>query len=582
MKFKLEKDMKDLLFYLLQEKDWITSEEISLDLGWNKKKVQQNIKKLSEDLGEKCSLSSKRNKGYLLVSMEDDLKKYLLNDLYYNETYFNLEKRKTMLAIDLLFRNDYIAMEKLAQQYYVSKTVIFEEIQGLKRWFSRIHGLDLEVSLKNGIKLHGDETTKRYWCAVYGQLDILKSIHLPQYPLLKYQTTMKLCSNYFMTQVAYHKTYICGEDFSLILRYVAMTVLRDTLGYALEEDLTYHMNDPLLEQLSKEINYDFSNKELKIIATLLSDANRITHDYKMDYDIEYIRKLENFLLNKLNLKNKKLFENPQLTYQNLMLTKRRITRNRHSVQYYDKNIFIKYPLCIHLATQVFQNFLNITPSRSDILDFAVYLGGIIEKLHLHTSIDVLLIGNQKYEILMQIKNVFEAFFDENIHSFDIYPNYFMQINHKINKHYDLYMTTEPNIFIENRHFLYIPTIMTQNNITRFQSSINKWRIQYDKYRLASFKETIQHRNIANLTHLNELLDDVLLKATTLYVLNKKTLCMIYTGYQVETGTKIYHLKKPLVYEYQSIYHIICITYNEFQQDIVSYFYNVSKMLQEYI
>ena len=152
MDFNIDKEMRELIFCLLKEDNWITGDELSIRLGWNKKKIQNIIRRLSEKFGSQCVILSKKNRGYLLVGIYDELKRYLMQYIFYNDRYFNLEERKVMIILDLLFTNDYMPMGKLADKYFVSKTVIFEEIKNLKRWFGRINGLELEVSSKNGIK----------------------------------------------------------------------------------------------------------------------------------------------------------------------------------------------------------------------------------------------------------------------------------------------------------------------------------------------------------------------------------------------------------------------------------------------
>lgn len=579
MAIDIDRDIKDLLFCLLKENDWITGDEISLNLKWSRKKVQQTMKKLINSLSSQCVIVSQKNRGYLLKVICEDLKKDLLMDIFYNEIYFNLEERKVMIAIDLLFRKDYVSMDQLAEQYYVSKTVIFEEIRSLKRWFGRIKGLELEVSSQHGIKVHGKELVKRYWCSVYGQLNVLKLIDIPQSILLNYQEVIKICDEYLTHEIISDGIYICGEDFSLVLRYISMTILRDDLGYVVSDEIVLFHEPSFFKKLEENLQRKFSNIEKYLILSILQDANVVSFKTEMQIDTLDIMEIESFLLDKLNLKKTSLFDDYELLMHNFNSMNHRDKEFRHSVNYFDKEILYKYPLCIHLANQALFQLYKNKPSRSDILDLAVYFGGILEKLHLHTTVNVLLVGNQKFEILEQIKNAFISFFNGNIMTFDLYPNYILKAKPDLCKKYDLLLTTEPDIIIKNQKFIQVPIIMTSSKIMMFQETVKKWQIRYYEEHLKEFRKQVEEVNLTHIKSLDDIID-MSLTGITIYSLNKHTLCIIYTQKFIENKVLIYKLQKQYLHEYHSIAKIIFISYNESETEIIPYFYYASRIIQE--
>ena len=111
---ELRKEARDLLFCMLRKGDWITGEELSRMLDWNKKKVQQNIKWLMEDIGQEGNIETQKNKGYRVCRISECLRNEILKDAFYNEVYFNLDERRIILIMDLLFRRQYIPMDQLA------------------------------------------------------------------------------------------------------------------------------------------------------------------------------------------------------------------------------------------------------------------------------------------------------------------------------------------------------------------------------------------------------------------------------------------------------------------------------------
>lgn len=174
---ELRKEARDLLFCMLRKGDWITGEELSRMLDWNKKKVQQNIKWLMEDIGQEGNIETQKNKGYRVCRISECLRNEILKDAFYNEVYFNLDERRIILIMDLLFRRQYIPMDQLAEDYYLSKSVVFEEIRQMRRWFGRNDDIQLEVSPQRGIYIHGEEKDKRYACYRHDEPAAARSDH---------------------------------------------------------------------------------------------------------------------------------------------------------------------------------------------------------------------------------------------------------------------------------------------------------------------------------------------------------------------------------------------------------------------
>ena len=579
MDFNIDKEMRELIFCLLKEDNWITGDELSIRLGWNKKKIQNIIRRLSEKFGSQCVILSKKNRGYLLVGIYDELKRYLMQYIFYNDRYFNLEERKVMIILDLLFTNDYMPMGKLADKYFVSKTVIFEEIKNLKRWFGRINGLELEVSSKNGIKIHGDEMTKRYWGAAYGQLDILKLIGISQHLVMRYQSIIQMTSDFFLNEIIKDGVYISGEDFTFILRYIAMTELRNSYGFSLKDKGIFIEDSKFLLKLEEKIDYKFKDVEKRMILFLMHDSNVVSFKNKVGYDRVKIERLENFLSKKLKVSNLVLFHEKELLYHNIKVMRNRNEYDYHSINYYDKDILYKYPLSIYLATQALQMIFHFKPSRTDILDFSVYIGGIIEKHHLHTDIKVLIVGNQKFEILDQIKNVLLSFASLKIDIVDLLPTYVLEKELSILDDYDLFMTTETSTRLKFSQFIQVPVIMNYQNISLFKKVILTWNKKYNEKKLLKFKNKVKRQQLDTIYSIEDIVEKDKIQETTIYALNKKSLCIIYVGKDVQTETVLYTLKRDFTYEYQKIKKLVYISYNENEEDIVSYFYDVSSFIQ---
>lgn len=579
----LSKEMKDLFFCLLRENDWITSEELAEKLRWSRKKIQQNMRFLIEELNGLCSIGIQKNKGYLLIEISEELKAYILQDVYYHGAYFNLNERRVILALDLVFRADYVSMDKLAEDYYLSKTAIFDEIQHMKRWFKRIGSPKLDVSSHKGIRILGNEKEKRFICAAFCQIDLMKLIHIDQMAVLRYQGILKSGFKILKKAVLRDGIRISGEDFSFILRYIGITQMRSSLGYMLEEDREMPeklLLDDLFEELSEAVGYSFTVSEQKIIMDLVQNSNMIGSEYLVKPENSHIQKMERFIIKKLCLRQEHIFEECELLEQNIESMFRRLSQNRHMVNYYDKDILYKYPLAIHIMSQVFQNVYRKELSRSDLLDMAAYLGGFLDNMKYASPVKILLVGNQNFQIMDNIRRYMLRILPFCPERFDLLPGYLLDHEHVYQQGYELFLTTEPDVLLGNKGFLLTPVIMTEINVQMLEEKKDVWLKQYKEKKIHELEAQLEVRTIDHLDDLGAIIPPEISSKTTVYALNKKTLLLVCTEKSVHTGISKITLKKNFSYDYKEIEQIIFVRFNENEPGIIEYFQTVSQLLQK--
>ena len=399
---ELRKEARDLLFCMLRKGDWITGEELSRMLDWNKKKVQQNIKWLMEDIGQEGNIETQKNKGYRVCRISECLRNEILKDAFYNEVYFNLDERRIILIMDLLFRRQYIPMDQLAEDYYLSKSVVFEEIRQMRRWFGRNDDIQLEVSPQRGIYIHGEEKDKRYACTAWGPLHVLQMTKIDPDAVQHYQESMEQAAEPLQQLLIDTGRFISGEEYSFLLRYIAMSRLRSSLGYYLpemgEKPFEY---SAFYETLSRKLGYTFSASEQTEINKFIRKATILAPKSHPDAKQENLHALENYFNQKLKLSQPLHFEDPELVAENLNAL---LERPYHRVNYYDKSILIKYPLAIHLVKQAFQDVFAKKLPRTEILNMAAFLGSYLDTIHYPSSVRILLVGNQSFYLMENLRN----------------------------------------------------------------------------------------------------------------------------------------------------------------------------------
>ena len=180
-----------------------------------------------------------------------------------------------------------------------------------------------------------------------------------------------------------------------------MSRLRSSLGYYLpemgEKPFEY---SAFYETLSRKLGYTFSASEQTEINKFIRKATILAPKSHPDAKQENLHALENYFNQKLRLSQPLHFEDPELVAENLnALLKRPYNR----VNYYDKSILIKYPLAIHLVKQAFQDVFAKKLPRTEILNMAAFLGSYLDTIHYPSSVRILLVGNQSFYLMENLK-----------------------------------------------------------------------------------------------------------------------------------------------------------------------------------
>lgn len=140
----------------------LTSSQLAQSLQMSSRTVKADIKKIKDELdGTGCHIQTKTGKGIWLEYSENG-KKYLDDLLLKNEnaSSFLPETRKYYIALELLHATNYISMEHISEQLFVSKGTIMNDVNKLLEFFESFD-LILEKSVKYGMILKGSELKKR-------------------------------------------------------------------------------------------------------------------------------------------------------------------------------------------------------------------------------------------------------------------------------------------------------------------------------------------------------------------------------------------------------------------------------------
>lgn len=564
---KLSKEQRDLLFFLTRD-EWITGQQISAYFQWDKKKIHRLIDELSYNLEDYCEIISKTKMGYSLVWKSEEHKNQFFLNYKQADNQYNLNERTVTLILELLFCDDYITMQELADQFYFSKTTIYDETNRIKRWIDRMDNLKLEINSKYGICIHGEEAAKRRACAVLCQTELLMQTHLNHEDVEYYENIKSRVRSIMVPYFTKSKIFISGERWHVLTRYIAMSILRHRLGYELKESYTFYIKKfEIITMVEKEINYTFNVWELREIYTFFPLQYQ-----NVDFlqDIVFLRdSLEKNIASKLYVKQEELFKgfSNESRFDALFLPS---SRENHQTNYYDKEIIKNFLYEIHLVNQALQQICIWNPSRSDLLTLSAGVGYAISNMKLESEISILLVGNQDFYLLdgigMSILNYCK--FIPSV--FEVIPVYaFYQKSQEEIEKYDILFTTERNITLKYKNAVYISPILERRDFRKLSETIEQ---HYHKFIMNKVDQIInRYRQFENYNKVNSIEDvidkDVFKKCTRIYS-NR----VLYLIVNLDTSfIRDISIDNELIEEKRKIKRILYISYDEskFKPDVIS-------------
>jgi|GEM_PF-459964 Transcriptional antiterminator len=162
---------KKILKLLLKKDGIMTTSEIAVQLGVSSRTIKADIKKINEELeGKDCMVESKVGVGFWL-HYEPMGEKYLQKIFFIQEeSLVSSEVRSYYIAIRLLQRMDFISIEKVTQDMYISKSTVINDLIELEHFLKK-YRISLIRKAKYGIRINGDEIDiRKAYVAAIGKI----------------------------------------------------------------------------------------------------------------------------------------------------------------------------------------------------------------------------------------------------------------------------------------------------------------------------------------------------------------------------------------------------------------------------
>ncbi len=268
----LERRFIQLFKILAKQKDYIKSEDLCTQLNIRPRTLREDIR-IYKDTIEKeagCIIQSKPNAGYCLNIFDDELYNQFLQKLLQEESKnqyiipVHQEDRINYIIRYFLSQQDYIKLDDLADEIYVSRSTLNADIKEVKERLSYF-SLTLTSKVGKGIKINGKEKDIRSCIAQY-------FYHSDNYDQ-QYMQGMGIQSDFieedaytFIKSLLYdtiskHKFKLTDFGFQNLTIHI-MIAIRRIIGHSYVEDLvpnSERFKDRLESTIAKELAIGLHN-----------------------------------------------------------------------------------------------------------------------------------------------------------------------------------------------------------------------------------------------------------------------------------------------------------------------------------
>ncbi|WP_305209272.1 BglG family transcription antiterminator [Dubosiella newyorkensis] len=484
------------LFDLMDQNEFRSATYFSKQLNVSLKTVRNDIKKLDCALRKYGSkIESKPHYGYRLVIVDQEAFKNLLSEVNSKNTLADYDRNTYLLRL-LLMRGDFIKIEDLCSQLYVSRTSITNSIRQIESILEQ-YSLSCIRKPSQGIRIEGEEfDIRRLLCYMLLKDNYLEGLiqqETEQYWLA--HTIIELLNKYDL-----HLTEVALNSF---INYVFVGINRMLSGKFVNLNLNVEsfnaigikessFSNELIETLENKYNITYTNDEKNYILLYLGGKQMAGGGYSIESD-------DNFIFNR---------EIDQLSFSMIELIKTefqinfpnnfelRMTLNRHLVpldirmryglpltnpmiEEIKKNYSLAYDMAIR-ASSVLVNHYHRSLSEDEIgylaLIFALQLDKDSEEFLKKSN--VLIVSNVTTSAMNLFKLKYEKIFSNTINH--LYVSDLMGLRNFDFSLVDYVFTTLPLTVEVPKPIFEINSFMNDHDIQSIEEAL--WRAESNELR----------------------------------------------------------------------------------------------------
>lgn len=341
-----EKYLQQLLLLLLEQEDYVTLQELSDRLKLSKRSIQNYLSRaeawLLERHLEHVQIVKKQGTGIRLLT--DAKERQQLNGLVSSRNFTmldeNVDRRQEILR-SLLFSRDALTIQFFADYFYVSRSIILNDLKWVEGWLETYH-LTLFKARHRGLEIKGDEADRRAAIASFFDLKpeafreqgMVKNLRITTQGLGKLREVYSLreikavCKAVDEAEKEFD-FFLDRASFTVLVMHIIIGISRVRHGCLLEQETKDTFGKPFLteqnaadviaDSLEKSFSIQISQAERSAIGTHLMSFNAITECLeKGDFFSEKIEMLAYVLMERLSALTGNSFLHDKMLYFGLV------------------------------------------------------------------------------------------------------------------------------------------------------------------------------------------------------------------------------------------------------------------------
>ena len=416
-----------ILSYLFNHPYKIIGEHLASQADISVRTLQNEIQEISRILGEGIRLETSGRKGYQILEVSDDVRHMLLEQTTDRHSFYMPEEKVNEIFTILLFSRGYTSLETLANTLFLSKTSVYRIIENN-------HALKdmVTVSRKKGLIIEKSERDKRRATAKVFDKDAQNPVAKQlRHEYIELDRTFRpLLRRLFQK----HRYQVSGEALHAFRRYLIITVIRNRLGYPLEE-LNYglpvtSLMEEILSELKEEAGIVLTSSEVQDCQAHLNNLCTFFEVMPPDksswisaWDDKY-RTFVDVIHDRYGLDLEMTMEDRQRFLLHVEKLYRRVIVGDHDSNYHKREFNRRYPMAVHLILMEFETCFGFAVPETEVSCLAMY---IAMKLRKHFKrIDCMIVTAKNPSVAWPMKRWIEEHFSRYIRKVEIMPHYLFQ------------------------------------------------------------------------------------------------------------------------------------------------------------
>jgi lichenan operon transcriptional antiterminator len=477
----LVNNKKQITNFLINQSDWVSSSEISLNTAIAERKIKYAINRINMEYG---NIIQSSKKGYFIETKDIEQAKQVFEGE--NEVPGNYEERKKYIIIKLLMGKQELNIDTLTRSLYVTKNVLLNELSRIRKELKPYH---IAIQTKNNVvALTGESADKKKLILDYLNKDLETSFFcVDNIQAFFEDIDLYVLKGIVSTALSEYGYYI--DNYSLINYIINLALLilfgktRNSvtedrvLNKTLQDSVPMPMRDIVnnIYSRTKEAyaGYQFSEKDfyeisIEILTRLVPkavDSMRIDdtdallgEDTKAFMDKIFRSVYKTY---EIDLRSEIFFTRFSYHIKNLLTrVEQDIDVNMHMSGSIKRTYPMVYAIAVHIANLICPE-KDRTISEEEIALIALYIGTIIEeKKSLDEKLSCIIITPDYYVVRESIIKNFRDVLGKYIYIRDIVSdtNEIEAFND-----YDLVLSTTPLDVTFSIPFLLINPIMTDED-----------------------------------------------------------------------------------------------------------------------